>query len=71
MREQQMMRPTVTVLPADRALLAQMADADLRPPAHQIAWLIREEARRRGLLTQENANRGAVDVEAQRAAVAA
>lgn len=35
--------------PAVRALLAELAAADSRSMAGELEWLIREEARRRGL----------------------
>lgn len=44
-------RVTVTLAPHDRDALAAMANQDARYPKQQITWLIRQEAKRRGLLT--------------------
>ena len=47
-------RLTVTLSDSERVALAAIAEQDLRPPKHQIAWLIRQEAIRRGLVNEES-----------------
>ena len=43
-------RLTISLTPEEREALERMVEADFRPPKEQIRWLVREEARRRGLL---------------------
>lgn len=44
---------------AERAALAQMSETDMRFPKQQIQFLIREEAKRRGLLQAETTDQAA------------
>lgn len=43
-------RIVVHLLPDEQAALSRMVEADVRPPAIQLRYLLTEEARRRGLL---------------------
>lgn len=55
----------------ERMALSAMAEQDSRYPKQQIAWLIREEARRRGLLDSTTHNGAGIRQDSPRAAVAA
>lgn len=46
-------RITLTLDESTGRALAEMAQADLRPPKRQLQWLIRQEAQRRGLAKNE------------------
>jgi len=70
MLEMPVSRITVSLGDDERAALGRMAAEDTRYPKQQIAWLIRQEAQRRGLLPATNSNR-AGDVLADTGAVAA
>lgn len=67
---QEMTRIPVPMTVAEREGLRALAGLELRDPREQARFLIREALQRRGLLPQETRNRGAVEVEAQRAAAA-
>jgi hypothetical protein len=44
-------RLTVSFTPEERQALQAMAETDIRPPKEQVRWLLRQEAKRRGLLS--------------------
>ncbi|MEI8164799.1 MAG: hypothetical protein WCG26_00405 [Chloroflexales bacterium] len=49
------MRIVITLDPTECAALGAMARDELRYPRDQLRWLLREEAKRRGLLPAEPA----------------
>ena len=51
---------TVSLGDEERQALGHMSEQDARYPKQQIAWLIRQEAQRRGLLPSVKSNRAGV-----------
>lgn len=49
-------RIVVHLLPDEQAALSRMVEADVRPPAIQLRYLLTEEARKRGLLPTNATN---------------
>ena len=42
-------RLTISFTPSESQVLQAMAEKDFRPPKDHVRWLLREEAKRRGL----------------------
>ena len=63
--EVMLQRLTVCFTPDERDVLQQMCDTDYRPPKVEMLWLLRNEAKRRGLWPDEPATECRPEAEEQ------